>query len=246
MFLFAPLAAAMIALCWKKGRRLIAALAVILVAVMTIAPWTARNWLVFKSFVPLTTQTGESLYASYVPTEGRLFGMMPRNDAIVDYAAQNMDKVQRDRFMSRQAFKYIRENPAQVIKMLPLKLMFFFSPFDWEILSARGVYNFSYCFLFPFFVIGLLRAKLKTAETLISALPFFYLLAMSLILYGNPRFRLSGEIVMIAFASYAIASLFPRRILPLSAWAAANAALFIFSDHLKYLLKVILEGAGLW
>jgi 4-amino-4-deoxy-L-arabinose transferase-like glycosyltransferase len=234
------------------GRRFLSAALIVLTAVMVVAPWSVRNFIVFKQFVPLTTHLGESFYAAYVPKDGKILGMFERDNPVHEYAVENLDEPHKSRFMFKQAVAFIKKNPKKVIKLLPLKMMFFFSPFDWEILAGQGVYSFSYMFIFPFFMLGLWHSRHKDDGIGLLRLLFFYFFFVSLLFYGSPRFRLPCEMVMIVFAAYAINRLFSkpsgfkRHILVLSAWAAANAALFIFSDNVKYLLKSILEVTGLW
>ena len=66
--LLAPLAVAVWDARPRWSRRALAApAALVVVAVLTVAPWTVRNAMVLGSFVPVTTQLGTSLAGTYNP-----------------------------------------------------------------------------------------------------------------------------------------------------------------------------------
>lgn len=60
---FAPVAALWLAVPRASGgRRWATAGAFLLTTVLTVAPWTLRNWIVFKAFVPVSTSGGLNLF----------------------------------------------------------------------------------------------------------------------------------------------------------------------------------------
>jgi 4-amino-4-deoxy-L-arabinose transferase-like glycosyltransferase len=56
---FAPVGA------WRRARAWGPPLAVVVAAALTIAPWTIRNWAVFRAFIPVSDETGYTLAGTY-------------------------------------------------------------------------------------------------------------------------------------------------------------------------------------
>jgi hypothetical protein len=87
---FTPVAAAWLA--WGRGRggrgR---ALAFLATALLVVAPWTYRNWVVFQAFIPVSTAGGLNLYQGNAVEDGRLLGrqeVYDRYEAVQGRAAQ--------------------------------------------------------------------------------------------------------------------------------------------------------------
>jgi hypothetical protein len=70
--LFIPVAAIAVAcLGWKKlGPTVPQAILLFVVSVITILPWTTRNYLVFREYIPLRTGVGQITFVSVVATAG--------------------------------------------------------------------------------------------------------------------------------------------------------------------------------
>jgi len=118
--------------------------------VLPIAPWTVRNWRLKHRFIPITSRTAEGLYCSYFPKEGKLFGF-DGDDETTKKAKLIKSDTERDAFFLKEIIKYIRNNPLRVLRLEILKVAYFWSPFDWEVIGY-GVYNFMFGFIFPFFI----------------------------------------------------------------------------------------------
>jgi 4-amino-4-deoxy-L-arabinose transferase-like glycosyltransferase len=81
---FTPIAALRLALGWQRKRGILRGSAFLLAALVTVAPWTLRNWMVFRAFVPVSTAgslnlfqgnarlTRQEVYDAYYAVGGRI------------------------------------------------------------------------------------------------------------------------------------------------------------------------------
>lgn len=226
------------------------ALQTLLVFFIVISLWTFRNWQVHHTFVPLTTAVGINLYSSYCPPEGKIFGLTAE-DQIVKLSCSLNNEVEESKFLTREAFKFIRNNLDKLPRLEFSKFAFFWSIFDWEIIG-NGVYNFSYGFMLPFFIWGILAGIRKWQKYFLLYLPILYFQIMALLLYGSPRFRIPCEPFIIIFSSIGIMLFFQKfskKIIPgalLAIFLLLNVSAYFYSPLLKDYLKCALLRIGIW
>lgn len=225
----------------------------ILAVSLLIAPWIVRNYKVFHSLIFFSTEVGSALYASYNPPEGKKFGLAPK-DSVIAEAFKMQSEVDQNKFLILKSKEYISTHKKQVIQLLPLKVLFFWSLFDWETLSddGEGVYNFATAFILPFTILGLviLRRDLWRLTPIILPIIYFFLF-IGLVFQGLPRYRLPIEPFLIIFAAFCIVYLYERfskakTILCISAWFLLNFTMFIYSTEVKIFARSIFEKVGLW
>jgi 4-amino-4-deoxy-L-arabinose transferase-like glycosyltransferase len=102
-----------LALC-AGGRR--AAVLVVCLGALTIAPWTVRNALVFHQFVPISTEAGNTLAGTYnaksahdgLWRDPRLDDLYPR-----DRAKAIGDGPETDAILTRAVVRYVADHPLQ-------------------------------------------------------------------------------------------------------------------------------------
>lgn len=84
--------------------------------IVTLLPWTIRNYRVFHQPIPIATQDGLTLYGSYWPPEknGRLiWGTLPgHEDPAIVAAEQTGDEVSASRYLNQLTRQRLRENPG--------------------------------------------------------------------------------------------------------------------------------------
>lgn len=220
------------------------------ISVFIASLWTVRNWRIYHAFVPLTTSVGINLYSSYCPPEGKLFGLTA-NDNIVKLSRNLNNDVEESKFLVKQTFKFIKENPKKLPYIEFLKLAFFWSAFDWEIIE-KGSFNFSYGFILPFFIWAFFANIKKWEEYFLLYMPILYFQALALIFYGSPRFRIPCEPFIIIFSAMGIIYFFQKfsnKILPfalLTAFLFLNITGYLYSQLLTGYLKCALIKIGLW
>jgi len=219
---------------------------------IVIMPWTIRNYMVHHAFVPIATQGGITFYSSYKPPQGKIIGLIT-NDEVTRRASEIKSEAQRDKFLYRETFKFIRHNPLKVLKLSILKLGYFISPFDWEITSSEGRYNYQYAFFIIFSIVGtfaMLRQKRRYAYTLL--LPAVYLLIIAIIFQGSPRHRLAAEPCLIILAAFGIATFYKRirnkyiAVVAMVTILFVNYIFYLNNQSFKFAVRDIFKQIGLW
>lgn len=220
-----------------------------------IIPWTIRNYGVHKGFVLVTTETGEAFYSAYHPPEGKRFGFSTVDQTKKRWEEINFrSEIEGSKFLVNENLKFIRENPLKVIKLTILKIAFMWSPFDWEILGGNGTYNFSYGFIIPFIIAGIIiTIKYRIFYSLILYMPIIYSQGIGVAFDASPRYRLPIEPFLIIIASAGIIYVYERfikhRMLVLGAmlgFLMINFAMFLFSDSIKAFARSGFHILGLW
>jgi hypothetical protein len=179
---------------------------------IVLTPWTVRNYRLFQRFVPVATQEGLTLYASYWPPvkNGKLiWGTLPgTEDPNVAAAAQTGDEVAVSKFLEHVTIQRLRANPTYFFRLIPSKMLSLLVPLDWEILthpigSGRKV-NFGYFLIAVFALFGfvLLWRKPRANQWLLWVIPILVLF-QAIFFYGSPRFRLPAEPIAIVLAAIA-------------------------------------------
>jgi len=106
----------------KSIRNVKVALLVQATLILMLVPWMVRNYLHFDSFILLTTNTGTTLLGGNNPDAD---GGMPKEQIFV---LPNMSELQSNKELTSRALDWIHNNPTAFLKLLPLKLVKFFSP----------------------------------------------------------------------------------------------------------------------
>jgi len=201
------LAAGLLITRFRNWKLLIAPLAVMTVVfVLTLLPWTIRNYRVFHEFVPIATQDGLALYGSYWPPQQngkRIWGSLPLDgDPAVLAASQTGNEVSASRYLQRVTLERLRENPSFFFRLIPSKLVSLVVPLDWEVFPhAQGTtraLNIGYLLILLPALLGFVNMIRKRVpyQWLLWVVPAMVLL-QSIIFYGSPRFRLPAELIAI-------------------------------------------------
>jgi 4-amino-4-deoxy-L-arabinose transferase-like glycosyltransferase len=113
--LFLPIVVALglLALHWRNWKRLVPPLLAMTVAfVVTLLPWTIRNYRVFHHVVPIATQDGLTLYGSYWPPERNsrlIWGTLPgHEDPAIQAAEQTGDEVSASTYLNQLTRQRLR------------------------------------------------------------------------------------------------------------------------------------------
>jgi hypothetical protein len=84
--------------------------------IVTLLPWTIRNYRVFHHVIPIATQDGLTLYVSYWPPERNsrlIWGTLPGDeDPAMHAAEQTGDEVSASTYLNQLTRQRLRENPG--------------------------------------------------------------------------------------------------------------------------------------
>lgn len=226
------------------------------VFIATIMPQTIRNYYVSKgNIIPVTEAPSRELYVSFSPYfNKKLFGTRPSQDPVLAEAKSIKSMSERNRFYFDKTIEAIKKHPYHVIELEFWKIIYLWSPIDWEILGCgQARYNFGFVFIFPFLIYGVTRLiKEKHKLSLILFLPIFYFQFLHLIYFGLPRFRIGFEPSLVIIAAYGIYFLHYKvkqkkmYIAGLVVFLFFNFMLFIYSAETKIVIREICRKVGLW
>ncbi|HEV8253863.1 MAG TPA: glycosyltransferase family 39 protein [Vicinamibacteria bacterium] len=208
---FAPLAAL-----WLAARRPFAfrhGAALLLATVLTVAPWTVRNWMVFRAFIPVSTMgalnvwqgngglTRDELYARYKAVHGRIEQYRYAREQGLEAIARRqprwlIDKLvgEMPRFWSADSFalNHIRRGVYGSGEVRPV-----------VIAAAAVVIIAPYLAALALFVLGLAWTPLDRARVLLLAFVVYYTL-LHVVTYGYSRFRLPLLPAVLIIAAQAV------------------------------------------
>jgi hypothetical protein len=208
---FLPIAALWLA--WRRsgsrapvGR----AAAFALSALLVVAPWTYRNWVVFKAFVPVSTAGGLNLYQGNAP--------LSREEVYERYEAVQ-GRIEQYRFARREGLAAIwQRQPWWIFEKLRDEM-----PNFWEadsqalIHMKRGAYGpvapataiawaivvlAPYLLVLGLFVAAVVRLRLTRARALLLAFLAYYTL-LHVATHGYARYRLPALPVVFLMAGWA-------------------------------------------
>ncbi|MBI4436020.1 MAG: glycosyltransferase family 39 protein [Candidatus Omnitrophica bacterium] len=169
---------------------------------LTVFPWTLRNYRVHHAWVPVSTDGGHVFWlGNHFSEKGVGFGNPAEEEKIVQRASS---EVEVNRLYVQENIRFIRENPGKFLKFSILKFLWFWYPFDGETHHLGTRYNYWYGILLTLSLFGMGRRRRKWREDLLFYLLIFYFTAMAIVFYGQPRFRLPIEPLLIVFASLGI------------------------------------------
>ncbi len=259
VLLFIPFAAIVVYWIFVRSRGLRTAVVYsglyITLCVVCILPWSVRNYIVSGgSIIPVTDRGEWGIYLSFCPYQGKIFGIRSSDDPVIREAMTISSYDHRKKFLVDATCNFVRSNPWQVLKIEMLKILYLWSPFDWEILgNGQGRYNFGYMFIIPFCFAGLYyMVRNWISIYALFFLPIVYFQLLHVIYFALPRFRMPFEPFLIIAGSYAIRSLYEKSrnkqifLIALGIYAAAQVSLFIFSSEVKIFFRVLCQALHVW
>lgn len=176
-----------------------------LVTLATLLPWTVRNWLVFKSFILVSTNGG---YVFYGANNAEAIG--GQREGFPPWLP-HLSEPERDRTYIHQGLTWITENPDRFLMLLPQKLMRLWSPLS--ISSADqplttpfdGVlYPFWIAFLLLSGLGGVLTFRHNTQIALVLTVPILATCLTALIFFGSTRYAQPMVPSLLIFAAFAL------------------------------------------
>ncbi len=219
-----------------------------------IFPWALRNHARLGHFIFTSTNSGMVLSTGNMPRQGKIFGFNWRKKWLDPSQRHILDlpEIERDKALKKMAVDHIKKHPGSIPRLLLLKTLYFFSPFDWEVLGRRdGVLNPWFFWVLLFAILGFFNLNWKPDHFVPAAL-ILYFFALSLVTYASPRLRLPVDPFFILFASSGWVAAEKRlgswrkTFILLSVVLVSSAAGYIYSDFIKDSCRFILVLAGIW
>jgi 4-amino-4-deoxy-L-arabinose transferase-like glycosyltransferase len=193
----------------------------VVVIIFMITPWTIRNYLVFREFLPLNSNAGYALFASNNPNLGTDW----RNDAVVvpvpeELSGQN--EAQLDRALTKRGIEFIRADPERYLWLTLDKTLEFF--WFWPSSESSRISNLnrvlSFGLYLPFMVSGLILSISRWRSFIPLYLFIIIHTGIHLLSWPAPRYRLTVDAVSMIFAALALLELAKH----LKSWRRRNLA----------------------
>jgi len=190
-----------------KDRTLVYISVFFIVSLLTIVPWTVRNYIVHNEIIPVTSQTGITIYSSYILEEGQSYGYLTHNEDT--RLAGTLPTIgEKNDYLIDKTISFIRENPGKTLSREFQKLLFTICPIDWAIIAPgddTGAYNVFFASYFPLTLLGFwFSFRFKSEQKLFIVYFVFSYILVLLIFYSSPRLRIVIEPFFILLAIYGV------------------------------------------
>lgn len=181
----------------------------LVIVIMCSAPWIARNYMVFKKFIPVTTQgavvawVGNNHYVAHHP-------FLRGGHALYQYlpGARNLitdSEIERSHYAFEQLADFLRKYPRDIPILLWNKTVRFWEKEFVTGSSRRWMYEYSYLFIMSFAIVGLVLSIVSHKNEAIYLLLFFAAnFIPALIFWAGARIRFPAEPVFILFAAFCL------------------------------------------
>ena len=168
--------------------------------VITIAPWTIRNHLVFHRFIPITAVGGRVLWEGNNPKSmGGPCQYWPEE-------IEELSEIEQDRYLARAAINLIKHNPARFLKLMGIKFVRF-----WNVIPNAPQYSrprdkiislSSYGLILPFSIVGMLLSWKMWRKTLLLYLLIAFFTLFHMVFLASIRYRDPIMPFVIIFAAH--------------------------------------------
>jgi 4-amino-4-deoxy-L-arabinose transferase-like glycosyltransferase len=215
----------------KKSLRSIALIA--LVFVITLVPWTARNYARYHHIIPVDSHGGKVLVDSNNPLAQGQWTPEWIKEQHPEIAQQ--DEVSANKAYTKLALDYLSQaGPVRLAKLAVLKIMYFLYPF-------LPQYDILFMFLLPFWLSGMYLA-FKQHHYLLLVLIFNFLL-ITLVFFGSPRIRDTAAPFIIILASLPLAPAARNvrggkiKAVLVSLWLGVNLLVGFYAEPVRLFIK---------
>jgi 4-amino-4-deoxy-L-arabinose transferase-like glycosyltransferase len=180
----------------------------VVVMMLLIAPWTIRNFLVYRQFLVLNSNAGYALFASNNPNLGTDW----RNDEVVvpiPQALYGLNEAQLDQALTRRGVEFIIADPNRYFWLTLDKTLEYFR--FWPSSESSGISNLnrvlSFGLYLPFMLVGLGLSISRWRHFVILYVFIAVHTAIHLLTWPSPRYRLPVDAVLMIFAALAVLEL---------------------------------------
>jgi 4-amino-4-deoxy-L-arabinose transferase-like glycosyltransferase len=186
---------------------------------LVITPWTIRNWLVLRTFAPISTNGGINFYIGNSPrAEGRYNREVPFDWFVVPGVEWNdgAAEVEANKRGFAEGLKYVKEYPGRALKRWGNNAYYLWEPPSLtkaksgkELVLRLGWLIF-YLAMFGFGVYGLYRLGGRWRSVSLGLFGLLFLSFPYFITYADTRYRLPAESVFIFYTAVGLDFLLRR------------------------------------
>jgi 4-amino-4-deoxy-L-arabinose transferase-like glycosyltransferase len=203
--------------------------ALVVVALLTVSPWTIRNAVELDAFVPVSTQLGSALAGTYNdearndrenPASWRNLKRVPGYQHLYDQAG-SIPEASLERTLRERAFRYIADHPLYVAEVAfwTTRRMLDLAGIDWARHTASTIsVERSWadagiiCFWIfaPLALGGAFTRRARQAPAYFWAFPVLMYLSVVFLVVETPRYRSAIDPFIVLLAALAVTELLSR------------------------------------
>ena len=192
-----------------------------LFTLLTISPWTMRNYLVFGKLVPVATNGGINFYMGNNPeATGTFRWAIPPGATWNKESTNGFFETQASSLGYKHGLQFIRDNPGQFLKLVAKRAFYLLQP-PYRVIHfqeskaetiSKIVWLVMYLILFVFaFIIAPFHLRFEPKVLSLLFITIFMLALPYLITYGATRYRLPMIPFMAMAAAVVADRIFSRR-----------------------------------
>ncbi len=197
---------------------------IFLSSILVITPWTVRNYVIHKNLVPITTQFGINFWIGNNPNatgtdfykiidyEKGEYILMPHSlPKSVQDSLNSLSEIERTKFYLKKGFEFIKNNPAQFMKLLIKKFYYYwwFTPssvyLSKDIIKYQMVLMVCYIPVLILGILGMLWSGAYFKNVILFLLIIFFISSLYIITHvGLIRYRMPIEAILMIFTGFSI------------------------------------------
>jgi short-subunit dehydrogenase len=179
----------------------------ILFFLLSLTPWTIRNYIIFRKFIPIISRTGflfwmgNNKYSdggwTWIKSEKMLYEVMSKE------FSKDTTEIEMNTLGFKKAFEYLKSLTFKEFLILEIKKLFHLFDFRYYVIM------YWYVILFPFAILGILINFLNNKNSLL----YYIILTpiiIALIFYGDIRYRMPLLPYLNIFSAVGINFLFEK------------------------------------
>ncbi len=192
------------------------------ISILTILPWTVRNYMVHKRIVPVTTQFAVNFWIGNNPnaTGTDFYQVKSADDYIlmthslplnIQDSLKNLSEIERADFYLSRAIGFIRNSPGQFFRLLIKKFYYYwwFIPSNEYLPTDRERYRtFLIISYVPILFLGLFGIALALQFSIKNLIPVLVIIFISLLYIiahvGPLRYRMPVELYLILYSAVSL------------------------------------------
>jgi 4-amino-4-deoxy-L-arabinose transferase-like glycosyltransferase len=180
----------------------------VVIIVLLVAPWTLRNYRVYRGFLLLNSNAGYAFYASNNPNLGTNW----RNEVVVVPVPEELvgkNEAEMDRALTKKALEFILADPKRYLLLTVNKTLEYIR--FWPSSDSSRISNLnrvlSFGLYLPFMLLGLGLSVSRWRNFVALYLFMVIHTGIHLLSWPSPRYRLPVDAVLMVFAGIALIEL---------------------------------------
>jgi 4-amino-4-deoxy-L-arabinose transferase-like glycosyltransferase len=179
--------------------------------IITISPWSIRNYKIYKSFIPITIESGRILYLGNNPlaTGGTGGWYSYEIDAFLPQDVSNYHSLESDRIMFKRAIAYIKTHPKRIVILAGKKMINMWGrPFYSNArLINKIIMSLNYVPLILLSLFGIIKSCKYWRKLIIIYFIVGYFIIVHMITISIIRYRYPVMLYLILLAAFPLAAL---------------------------------------